>query len=29
MYGVPKEQLKSKADALAKADELNIAFPNL
>lgn len=28
-YGVPKEQLKSKADALAKADELNIAFPNL
>lgn len=28
-YGVDKELLKSKADALKKADELNIAFPNL
>ena len=28
-YGIDKALLKSKADALAKANELNIAFPNL
>jgi hypothetical protein len=28
-YGLDKEQLKSKADALAAADKLNIHFPNL
>lgn len=28
-YDVPKENLKSKEDALKVADELNISFPNL
>ena len=28
-YNVPKENLKSKEDALKVADELNISFPNL
>jgi hypothetical protein len=28
-YGVEKDQLKSKADALSIADKLNIHFPNL
>jgi hypothetical protein len=28
-YEVPKENLKSKEDALKVADELNISFPNL
>ena len=28
-YGLEKDQLKSKADALAAADKLNISFPNL
>lgn len=28
-YGVDKELLKSKADALVQAETLNIAFPNL
>lgn len=28
-YGIAKEQLKSKADAVRIAEELNISFPNL
>ena len=28
-YAVPRESLKSKADALREADRLNVSFPNL